>query len=183
MSWLFSHHLISNHVINYGTGTIWLSSGVNFNFLYKIWWHSYFPSKIFCTRHNSSIYMHYILSCRSRRHGRKLHPWLRYMGYSPCILMMIFRWQWHVHQTPTSTLWSAAFYLTLAVPWDVYMSPTLEVVSPDIDFNHKLYQENGIDLSGIRTSLKKLHSIQFSHSSPNNHHHNNPIKHTVQPVV
>ena len=135
----FSHHLISSNVINYGAGIIWLFSGVNFNYLHKIWWQDDFPSKIFSAWHNSSIYMYYILSCPARRHGHKSHPWLMYIGYSPCILMMIFWWPWHIPQTLTSTLWSVAFYLTLAVPWGVHMSLTLEVLSPNIDFKYKLH--------------------------------------------
>ena len=31
----------------------------------------------------------------------------------------------------------------------------LEVLIPNIDFNHKLYQENEIDLSGIKIWVKK----------------------------
>ena len=59
----------------------------------------------------------------------------------------------------------------------------LEVLSPNINFNQKLCQENGTDLSGIKSWVKKkLHSIQFSQNSPNNHHHNDPIKHAVQSV-
>ena len=118
--------------------------------------------------------MYYILSCRSRRHGRQSHPWLRYISYSSCILMMIFWWQWHVPQTSTSTLWSVAFYLTLAVPWAL----TLEELSPNTDFSHKIYQENGIagfewnQNLGKKKKKKKLYSIQFSPNSPNNHHHN-----------